>query len=95
MNELCEHGSPVRPGKPFTLDQCRVCWINSGGDRTKKVAKEPEAECDHLGKPVPPPAGKDVRKVWRLCLHPAKPLGAVVCGCVGCGRKCSGYTQEQ
>lgn len=31
---------------------------------------------------------------WRFCEHPTKPLGEAVCGCRGCGKKCSGYKAE-
>ena len=34
---LCPHQLPVRVGEPFTLDQCRPCWIAAGGDPSVRV----------------------------------------------------------
>jgi hypothetical protein len=35
------HGNPVRPCEPFTLDQCRSCWLEAGGDAGTAVAGVP------------------------------------------------------
>ena len=32
------------------------------------------------------------RRRWHRCLHPEQPLGEVVCGGMGCGPGCTGYT---
>ena len=38
--------------------------------------------------------GLDHARKWLLCLHPARPLGEVVCQCKGCGPGCPGYATE-
>ncbi len=35
-----------------------------------------------------------VSRDYRLCIHPNRPKGPVVCKCDGCGPKCSGYKVE-
>ena len=85
----CTHGNPVRPGEPFTLDQCRVCWLAAGGDAKApirhKVAKV-ALPCIYIGEAAGP-------KGWHICDHPDEPLGMVVCACKGCGPRCPGYPQ--
>lgn len=82
----CEHGNPVRPGDPFTPDQCRACWLIAGGRpgfRPKRV--KVILPCVHIGEAAGP-------KGWHYCEHPDTPLGDVVCSCKGCGSRCPGYS---
>lgn len=57
-------------------------------DGTTDRAPEP---CVHLGAPAPPPGGESPLKSWSLCDHPDRPLGPIVCPCLGCGPTCPGY----
>jgi hypothetical protein len=57
----------------------------------RTVRRAPAAPCLHLGSPVRGPAAPDTLRDYRACDHPDKPLGAVVCRCKGCGKKCPGY----
>lgn len=52
--------------------------------------------CLHQGSPVPPPSGRPTAKAWHKCDHPDRPLKGleIVCPCVGCGTRCSGYTPD-
>lgn len=54
--------------------------------------------CEHLGDSLTSTEREalvlDRRRDWRHCLHPEQPLGEAVCGCKGCGPRCSGYTPE-
>jgi hypothetical protein len=62
----CEHRLPVRPGTPFTMDQCRPCWIDAGGDHRAPVAgvtDKPPAP-SRAARPAPPPVGPEVRVAW-------------------------------
>lgn len=85
MTVTCPHGNPVRAGEPFTLDQCRICWLRAGGVPSAPVrpAKVTLA-CVYLGT-------EEYAKGVRLCNHPDEPLGMWVCTCRGCGPRCPGY----
>lgn len=50
--------------------------------------------CEHLGPAVRGERAPDATRDWRECGHPEQPLGAVVCGCRGCGPRCRGYQPE-
>lgn len=86
----CEHDLPVRPGEPFTFDQCRVCWRIAGGDASRPVAPAPPPPppCEFRDDcaPVPPPPGAPVNRTYLRCPR----LAEVVCLCV-CNPQCPRY----
>lgn len=58
-----------------------------------KRASLPVLPCAFRGDLLP--AKRDgSSKRWHECEHPAKPLGAAVCSCKGCGPRCKGYTPD-
>ena len=71
--------------------------VESRTPRRKRCAEPPQATpCVHRGELLTgverERLGLSHQRVWLQCLHPAAPLGQVVCPCQGCGPKCSGYT---
>lgn len=90
MNEfICKHRNPVRPGKPFTVDQCRICWIKSGGNVVQEVTpyRSRTELCIHLGDRVQVPGSS---KDWRNC---NKGHGTV-CPCGKC-HGCKDYENDE
>ena len=69
-----------------------------GASEPAKVVARPQSApavpCLNRGPAVPPPAGKSPVRTYFRCDHPAKPLGAVVCPCTGCGPSCKGYEPD-
>jgi len=80
---ICEHGNPVRPGEPFTLDQCRICWLKAGGRPGEGVlppSPSVRPRCVHLGVSVRPPVAPDAVREWFQCERGH----GVVCPCGAC-----------
>lgn len=65
MCSLHPEGSPVRAAEPYTLDQCRRCWVVAGGVVGKRARAAERGRCLHLGKRVEYRPGCG----GRLCLH--------------------------
>jgi hypothetical protein len=85
---------------PDLDDACAVCqmvkqFLADPGAflraKPKPKARCGSAPCLHLGAPVRGAAAPDTLRDYRTCDHPDRPLGAVVCSCRGCGKKCPGY----
>jgi len=59
-----------------------------------KTDAPPALPCVHIGRPMPPPDGRDRRQTWVLC---EAGLGTVClcqnCGCT-CNEKCPKYVAE-
>jgi hypothetical protein len=100
--------APDHPDATATAATCRVCWLAvnhtryralfaAGGPAPPRATTPP---CVHKGRELTGPeraaAGLGHARRWSLCLHPEKPLGEHVCGCmkpVGCGPRCPEYSQ--
>jgi hypothetical protein len=106
----CDCGNAT-PG-PFARGMCRVCWLALNDPRYAALwsglavpppatpAPRRAAACAHRGRELTgaerAAAGLGHARRWSLCLHPEKPLGEHVCGCmkpVGCGPRCPEYSQ--
>lgn len=51
----CVHGRQVAPGKPYTLDQCRACWVAGGGNVNAVVKPAKASSVDPNGLLAAPP----------------------------------------
>jgi hypothetical protein len=98
---LCPHSNPVRPDQPFTLDQCRACWLRLRrgqglGEGPGPVAQggPPPAACRHRGDLVPLAARHDkglgTMRDWYPCSM-GRGTNGFVCPCGGCGPLCPDY----
>jgi hypothetical protein len=85
------------------LVDCPGCGDRVAPDPAEPAAGVPKAaeaargECTHfreLSGAERSALRLDHRRRWGLCLHEAKPLGAAVCACRGCGPKCVGFETE-
>src|SRR6185369_17950749 len=98
---ICECGN-FRPTPTYTKDQCPKCWRNqySPEEHRKlyfaKPGRQPTVQplkvlpCVHVGKPVPPPDGKDCRRRYYMC-----DAGyGVVCACQCSPAKCDKYAAD-
>jgi hypothetical protein len=106
MTRPCHCGN-ADPG-PYQPGWCYLCWLSLNDERYARLwagggpARSPRkaaATCTHLGDALTgserAARGLSHARRWSLCLHPDKPLGDAVCGCmrpVGCGVKCPGYS---
>lgn len=95
---ICEHNNPVRPGEPFTLDQCHLCRSRLGVGVGLPPPPPPADPCrfegDEVGGAERERLGLPHGRVWLECLSESQPLGRYVCKCQGCGPRCGGYRAE-
>lgn len=90
-NDFTFTGTGSTPCCDFTGVTITVCpdGVTPSAPRPMMAAspRRKALPCVHVGEAAGP-------KGWHVCEHPDEPLGAIVCSCKGCGKKCPGYTAE-
>lgn len=106
-NDICKHGVPLRWPSQYSIDQCRACWIDAGGDYRAPIvpfevpctivlpyAEFPTAVCAHRGERLPT---EQVVKLELNLLREWYPCAkghgqnGYICPCQGCGPTCKDY----
>lgn len=105
MSKPCNCGQ-AKKGVPYESPACRLCWLALNDERYAKLWSETTSVIKVTRNPLCSFRGDELtiaeifdRKLtplpqWVFCLHPEKPLGEAVCGClkpIGCGSRCPGY----
>lgn len=76
---ICEHGSPVRPDEPFTLDQCYRCWRRARGGLNVVPHR---GACLHLGAKIDGP--RQARCQCRHICEAGEPFAVPAGNCQTC-----------
>jgi hypothetical protein len=84
-------------GRPYTADQCRLCWVRRYGPEpvpppVELVTARAAPPCAHEGHTAPAPAGLNPRKTYLRC-DKGMGTGGVVCRC-DCNSRCKGYEPD-